>query len=243
MFLIPNEFYILLITYSHVFKGPSIKCKNESCTCWQSMCWQSTLEFSKPTAFPFKSRATMRLIPHPVVKFSWQSSVNLEDHTITAFERSMLPNFNYDSALATKCLSSYAKFLQKSSVTFGLIKTQQNNDSSLITLALFGIVLLAFGKIITSSSQLDSTVVILPVIGGLLSQSEANGDNGKLQFSLSPTGELVTSIHDYKSSLISSAPRKPFSKMRIFIYMYTQRLAHAFVMWRFHSFVRDELKS
>ena len=173
-------------------------------------------------------------------------------------------NFNHDilSTLEEQFVA-YPQFLGRRKVLLGLLVAKpgvqdagNKPPTTQICDALFGVNLLTFGepktstfheKIVDDSGNYIANKGVLssiPVLGGLLAccvGDEASATSskerlGELRFQLTQNAKhglrIETRMVDYRPSI---AGMPPVDCLRKSLYSSSQRLMHAYVMWRFHN--------
>jgi hypothetical protein len=164
--------------------------------------------------------------------------------------------------LVTQRLEQYPQWLVRGAVTLGLFQAVPlPGGGCSLQDRFFGINFLSFARPQSSRFSFYKTVptrdgailqtregdctVVLPIIGGLLALNNNNDDDnnnnnagkGCLWFRLqhnesTEETKLVTEIRGYNPWLIGSTQPIPF--YRKLLYLSTQSIVHAYVMWRFH---------
>jgi hypothetical protein len=157
--------------------------------------------------------------------------------------------------LVTQRLEQYPQWLVRGAVTLGLFQAAPLPGGGWsLQDRFFGINFLSFARPQSSRFSFYKTVstrdgailqtregdctVVLPIIGGLLAQNDNNNaGKGCLWFRLqhnesTEETKLVTEIRGYNPWLIGSI--QPVPLYRKLLYLSTQSIVHAYVMWRFH---------
>ena len=200
----------------------------------------------------------MIMIPHWSDAFQWSGSLDSKTGLANSIERSEIAhNSNIETiqCRAHELFSNYPKWLVRKRVTFGSLCLRERA----ICDSLFGSKLLIFDSFPSYDEESENSVgkkvhFLLPISGGGLAnrgdnrQSEADFSFGSLQFTLTesnsknqetqPVLELETRVVGFKSAIAGSAP---VGKVRKLIYLSSQRLVHAYVMWRYHRYISSEL--
>ena len=161
------------------------------------------------------------------------ASIDSLTHIATSRETSMIKGGFQSLAPTTELFQNYPRWLARRSVTFSLF--QCRSEGTMHQIVMMGIVVLAFGAALVSTTATE-TKVIFPVVGGKLSGSGEGVENGALVFEASRGGSIVTRISNYEPA-IAGRPHGMLAGTRRIIYRLTQMLAHSYVMWRFHSYV------
>lgn len=160
--------------------------------------------------------------------------------------------------LANVMFGGYPLWLCRFPVTFGLLQAVTEKQGSYqIKARPFGIQILNFGvpygyftKFKNEQGQrCADCMVVLPITGGIMSLAGPHGDRGALRFSLrvelmdgaqSPaarmSGKIETAISGYRPKLCGSGI--PTNKLRADLYLGSQAIVHAYIMWRFHLHCR-----
>ena len=161
--------------------------------------------------------------------------------------------------LSKDLFSDYPSWLCRFHVTFGFLKAVQSNENGSYEIQdrIFGIRLLTFGKARTraltrktvqrknneSPKQLSTSTVTLPITGGLLSRTVPRKSKSAMVFTLTAlrsmesstlplqSCRIVTELSGFRPLLAGEAPIRPF---RACLYLSTQSIIHAHVMWRLH---------
>lgn len=155
--------------------------------------------------------------------------------------------------LVTQRLEQYPQWLVRGAVTLGLFQAVPlPGGGCSLQDRFFGINFLSFARPLSSRFSFYKTVptcdgailqtrqgdctVVLPIVGGLLALNNSAG-TACLWFRLqhnesTEETKLVTEIRGYNPWLIGS--RQPVPLYRKMLYLSTQSLVHAYVMWRFH---------
>ena len=199
--------------------------------------------------------------------FLWRASLERSTGVASSFEQSMFhiicddehitPPKDEVKKFARDVFSNYLQFLQRLSLTLGLCRTVQSSESTChLRSSILPVDALIFGKPRVVSAKPSFICeggevlccVEIPIVGGLLaSLSTKATDNGCLRFTWiqtktqkQPTSIILTTeiAGNYRPSLAGS--QTPISSWRTAMYCSTQRMLHAYVMWRFHGFVKDE---
>eukprot|EP00970_Alexandrium_tamarense_P019677 scaffold14346_cov207-Alexandrium_tamarense.AAC.5 len=170
------------------------------------------------------------------------------------------PSRSQIAKFAKDVFSNYPSFVGKKSVTLGLCRTipspfSCNTETSLST-SIVHLNLLTFGtpRVVTSSKS-SLCCVEIPIQGGLLAVNAPplvgdNHDMGCLRFKWIQQPNNNTSGQDSTITLITeitgsyqpslAGNEVPRSRLRSIMYCSTQRMFHAYVMWRFHRYVVEE---
>ena len=195
--------------------------------------------------------------------FSWEASLNNELGTGSSIEKSsihlekleaksfdtLIPELN---ELAYDLVEGYPKWLTSFGVTLGLLTLVRENDGNTndIHLNLIGLNLLTFGRVEQKESNSKLYTIELPVKGGLLSLPpiQTDGDDrGCLRFEYSldsSPSEGDGSVKYSFQSLIQGNYRPwiagypKISRLRKWMYLLSQSMVHAYVMFRFHRLWR-----
>ena len=203
--------------------------------------------------------------------FLWGASLERSTGVASSFEQSIFhiicddehvtPPKDEVKKFARDLFSNYPQFLQTPSLTLGLCRTVKSSESTCnLRSAILPVDALIFGKprvvsakpsFICEGGEVICCVEI-PIVGGLLaSLSPKTADNGCLRFTWIQINNqnhqqatriiLVTEIAgNYRPSLAGS--QIPIPPWRGLMYCSTQRMLHAYVMWRFHGFAMDEYR-
>ena len=189
--------------------------------------------------------------------FQWSGSLDCKTGLANSIERSEMIN-NVETVeliqrRAHELFSNYPKWLVRRRVTFGSLFLRERS----ICDPLFGSRLLTFDSpFYNEENPRNKVEMFLPILGGILTneedpqQSEENNSLGSLHFKLTviPSKnqatesllELETRVVEFKPALAGSAPVGILRKM---IYLLSQRLVHAYVMWRYHKYISSELSN
>jgi hypothetical protein len=154
----------------------------------------------------------------------------------------------------------YPVWLCRGASTFGLLQAVPHARSRRqgapngydIRIRIVGVTLLKLGppkskarfSCLGRGLRLLEQTVDLPITGGIMALKSNKFDKGSLRFTLQVWREtnndrqrslckLVTSIHGYRPALCGQPPIHP---LRSTLYLFTQSLVHAHVMWRFHRY-------
>ena len=190
--------------------------------------------------------------------FTWRASVNRATGQAAAHEVSRLPATWSQALLSggkrggilaqtTPLLGHYPQWLCRGAVTLGLLHAvpAASGGTTTVQTRVLGIRLLTFGKPVgqrmaVQSANLRQEALIwkYPIVGGLL----AAQPGGHLILTLQcdtvgdATAVLESHIVEYRPRLIGT--RTPANPVRVGLYLGTQSVVHAYVMWRFHGHVR-----
>ena len=123
----------------------------------------------------------------------------------------------------------YPQWLCKGSVTLGLLKAVAA-DGWDVRLIGFGTSLLKLGPPVRRGNEVQ-----FPFQGGLM-VAKTKSRQGYLKFSAYDDGVIQTGIVNYRASLCGVSA--PTNAVRRLVYLRTQSLVHAYVMWRFHQYCR-----
>jgi hypothetical protein len=163
------------------------------------------------------------------------------------------------------CFLEYPKWLCQGSVTLGLLNNAVPRAFSAATssccsqVRLFGRngpVLLEFGPpvMVVKQQQQGTSVVVVqfPMMGGWMvaqppHHNNNNNNSGCLQFAVTTTNSnqtshsrvIETNLIDYRPRLLlSGGGCSGVTGFRSALYLKTQSLVHAYVMWRFHRYCK-----
>lgn len=200
----------------------------------------------------------IKLRPGPY-SFSWQAAVDTSTGVATSVERMQAsPSSNIAQHFQSGSergvpepeiwsgvidrLERYPEWLVRGAVTFGLFRAVPVQDGGCSLQDRFlGINFLTFGSPESEKhlqEGLGDCTVTLPIVGGLLAlrKPSRNEDMGCLKFTLEQNEalkqtQLITEIQGYSPLLVGSREPAPF--YRKCLYLSTQSIIHAYVMWRF----------
>jgi len=190
--------------------------------------------------------------------YSWKASVDRSTAKAYSLETSFVPPksklakavAHHDDLLGLACpmFDKYPVWLCRFPTTLGFLKAVPSKGGGHhIKTRIFGITLLSLGVPFAHSLRLKSgeseTTVVLPITGGILSLSGAEGkDRGALKFAIQSVSsaeqegvlktKIVTAISGYRPTLCGK--QTPTSFLRTKFYLSSQSVLHSYVMWRFH---------
>jgi hypothetical protein len=196
--------------------------------------------------------------------FRWVASLDPKSGKGSAIEQSNIQVLKKDNEhvlalepglknLFYDLVKNYPKFL--SDVSLGFLTSAKSNDgtASTIQLNVIGIDLLTFAEVQIKESKSNTYALELPVKGGLLSlppiQSDGE-DRGCLRFECTiqqPSNDVDSSVLHFQSLIqgnyrpwIAGYPTIP--RLRKWMYLLSQSLVHAYVMYRFHRLWRRHVQ-
>lgn len=233
----------------------------EAANCMQCATRNYCNNYSSPQQLPQIKRKS----------FLWRASLERGTGVASSFEQSIFsiicddehitPPKDEVKKFAREIFSNYPQFLQRPSLTLGLCRTVKSSESTChLRSSILPVDALIFGKprvvsakpsFICEGGEILCCVEI-PIVGGLLANlSTKTADNGCLRFTWTQINNqnrqqaariiLTTEIAgNYRPALAGS--QTPIPPWRSAMYCSTQRMLHAYVMWRFHGFVMDEYR-
>lgn len=208
----------------------------------KSFCWTACVDKKRGIAF---SRETSNVANDKSSKILNRQDRSLNEMMIHSFE-------------------VYPIWMCQGSVSLGLLKaipqTKRVGCSYKILTRLGGINLLTFDRplkkrkyIFNKLSSIESyDTVTIPLLGGLMTNGKGKEtQQGSLKFSLHTTvvnrhGEpypqqrrrfIITEIDNYRPMLLGAG-----GGLRARVYLHTQSVIHAYVMWRFHNHILHNVK-
>lgn len=178
--------------------------------------------------------------------FTWEASVDRTTGIASSKETSFKSLRDEKEFPAKRIFHLYPTWLCRFPVSFGLLRSVQTSRGGVcIRDRFFGRDLLIFGpaksRLVSVAFQegiVHNTYAIeWPITGGLLSIPApraalvfclftTHGQNGR-------TSSIVTRVSGYRPALTG---QPPVSRIRSAVYVSTQSLIHAGVMWRFHRY-------
>jgi hypothetical protein len=162
--------------------------------------------------------------------------------------------------VSSNLFGTYPVWLCRATSTFGLLRAvphERNrfHDTPIgydIRIRVLGLLLLQLGPSVSRTTsfanygrglQMLEHTVDLPITGGSMALKSNMYDGGSLSFTLQVWRDnnerqwslykLVTSIQGYRPALCGQSPVHP---LRSTLYLWTQSIVHAHIMWRFHRY-------
>lgn len=199
---------------------------------------------------------------HGAVDFRWEAKLDPKSGLANSFESSQS---SLDKKVSGKILSekvndifaSYPDWLCGFGVTFGLLKAMKRpvelfgskkkrnyNEAITIYSSIFNLELLTFGVERGRTRRRNGNAIPsyeYHVIGGLLAYS--NDCRGSITFDVFSDNDKIkfeSRVNEYIPAISGGAP---VNFLREKMYTGSQRLVHAYVMWRYHHFLRQSLKT
>jgi hypothetical protein len=199
-------------------------------------------------------------VPTTITKNKYICTATVDRRTGLASSKEVSSLNNIVSPTATTATTvlmnvfeQYPIWLCKGCVSFGLLKAiPKKNQKYEIRTRVGNINLLTFDHPYRSRRRHDSTV-ILPIIGGMMSYNNHYKHNkrkqkGYLYFTIekqlaqqqpmTSSANIVTGIEQYAPMLVHYGRR-----CRAGLYLSTQSVIHAYVMWRFHRYCVDQIQT
>jgi hypothetical protein len=171
--------------------------------------------------------------------FKWSASVDrksgLAQSQEISYPKSSEGHYDNDNAKKiSQRFLDYPTWLCKGSVTLGLFKAVRSSAEQSggpcwdVRLKGTGTSMLALGL-----PSKRGNVVQFPLQGGLV----VAANQGCLRFAVTDHGLIETNIVNYRPSICGAKP--PISAFRAGVYVRSQTLVHAYVMWRFHRYCQS----
>ena len=196
----------------------------------------------------------MVLTPCQSLAFHWRGSIDCKTGLADSVERSEIRTNSNLERIQSRCYElfyNYPRWLVQRRITFGFLTLKEGS----ICDSMFGSRLLIFDSPPYIEGFGNTSVDFsLSVLGGSLVNEkgeharEEDTSFGSLYFALHnkipqnkdtlSSFELETRIIQFKPSLAGSVPIRMIGKT---IYLYSQRIVHAYVMWRYHKYIHTEL--
>jgi hypothetical protein len=225
-----------------------------------------------PSSSDWNRIGPIQLLPSKLHRksFCWTASVDLKRGLAYSNEISnVLPNTTnpyqrndrYLSEMVIHLFESYPKWLCQGKVSLGLLYAKISLDQKRSSIGLTeirtrwgNVNVLTFGQpqrrhicnrlmIPLSKQRFDS--ITLPILGGWMTSGVDQGNKGSLSFTMHTSDEqlhsrfIITEIDRYQPMLLGENG----GTWRARMYLHTQSVIHAYVMWRFHNHVLHQMNT